>query len=1368
MTSSPEAPEAVALTPRLFVGIGASAGGLKACESFLSAMPQDSGMAFVVVMHLDPSNESRLAEIFQRSTKMCVIQAVESQRIEADHVYIIAPTSSLAIRDGILYPTKLDDPRGTRKPVDAFFASLAEDQKDLAVVIVMSGTGNNGSSALALVKARGGLCLVQDPDTADYGGMPQNAIATGEADHVVAPEEMPQILLDHADLLGAPLSGKRLAQALETTEAFDAILELLSHTYRVDFRGAYKRGTLKRRTRRRMDLQQIVGWDQYLELLRRDEKELASLYRELLIGVTQLFRDPAVWKHLEMEVLPALLARQHGDSPLKIWVPGCATGEEAYSLAIIVLEQLERLGQPMKVQIFASDVAESALSFARRGLYPFAIRESVSPERISRFFRQRIDGLEVAPDIREAITFAVQNLLADPPFSNLDLVSCRNALIYFEGHAQQRVLELFHFALKPGGLLLLGSSETVGKQGSLFETLSPFAHLYRAKALSDLGRHRNLNWVTERSVRGSGAGPALDLPGPKVSRVVEQIVLARYTWACVAVSETFEIQSFYGPTHDYLVQPTGEARMDLLSWVKPGIYPRLRAGLEKARGGKAPVKVTDIRIERSGVPQRVECTIESLTPIRDEARIFLVSFRDLPTSAMANDLVSPSEPAESLIHQLERELKDLREELQSTVEQLESTNEAYRASREELLSLNEELQSNNEELQASKEELQSLNEEMVTINRLLEYKNLELRQISTDLNNLLASASIPIIFLDRELRVRRFTPAATELMRLVPSDVGRSIEHIKERFRDSELIRDAQEVLEKLIPITTEVQAETDRWYTRTMRPYRTEDDRIDGVCVAFFDISELKQAARQHEEARRAVEAIVAESPAALLVLDAELRVVTATESFCKMFRVSRAATEGTRLYDLGNRQWDIPPLRRLLERILPEASEVRDYEVTLDVEDLGRRTMRIQAHRMSRDVPEYILLSVEDLTDRRTVEEVLKVRATELIEEHERKNEFLAMLGHELRNPLATLTHGIDLLQLAAGDPPRIEKIRTMMQRQTTRMVGMLDQLLDLARVTSGKIRLDRSRVDLAQAVRAAIETTAILLEKRKHKFHFSVPPPEEGQVLVEGDPTRLAQIVENLLSNAAKYTEEGGELSLSLEAEGPWAVIKVHDNGIGMDSDLLPHIFELFVQGPRDLERAAGGMGLGLPLVKRLVEMHGGTVRASSPGRGRGSELVVTLPRLQPAEEADGKRSARSPLGAPHHRILLVDDEVDMITILAELLERAGHQTFVTHDGAAALAAVEPFRPDVVLLDLGLPGLDGYEVAKRIRQTPHGKAAVLVAVTGYQADALRLKEAGFDRHLIKPLSMKQLSAVLTAESDRLPAEAFGAPGGPAALRE
>lgn len=1340
--------------PRLVVGIGASAGGLDACRKLLDEMPADTGIALVVVMHVDPTRESRIAEIFRTNTTMPVVQVVEAQPLERDHVYVIAPDSALELRDGVLYPTRPDDPRGHRKPIDVFFASLAADQGERAVAIVLSGTGNNGSFGLREVKMAGGLCIAQDPETAQYDGMPRAAIATDMVDHIVAPARMPKLLLDH-------LEHPRLAEeggphTDDLLGPFDAILELLGRTYGVNFRGSYKRGTLERRTERRMGLKRLVDWNAYLEVLRHDPGEVAALYRDLLVDVTQFFRDPEVWARLEVEVVPGLFAEHDDDTlPLKVWVPGCATGEEAYSHAIVLLEQRERLGRTTKVQVFATDVAEDALVTGRRGRYSTSIQEFVSPARLARFFRKEGERYEVTREVRDSVTFAVHNLLADPPFSGLSLVSCRNVLIYLEAHAQHRVLQLFHFALKPGGVLLLGASETVGRHGDLFETISTTARVYRPTAITKAARYQVPRWSTDAAgllgpSRLATAGPR----GPKVSRVIEQIVLSRFTWACVAVTESFEIRSFFGPTHDYLVQPVGEARLDLLAWAKPGLYPRLRSALERAADRKERVTVGDLWMERDGKSFRVECTIEPITPLPGEARLYLVAFRDIP--------LSPAEAAavegvtdEPLVRQLEAELKAAREELQSTIEQLQTSNEEYRASHEELLSLNEELQSNNEELQASKEELQSLNEEMVTINRQLEERNIQLRTVNTDITNLLVSTDIPIIFLDRELCVRRFTPAATELMRLIPSDVGRSVEHIKERFHDGGLLADARRVLDKLIPIITEVQTEDGRWYARKVLPYRTEDDRIDGVCIAFHDITVSRKAVNDLDEARIYAEAIVETTRTALMVLDRSLRVVSANSCFYDVFRLGKTAVVGAAFYELGNRQWDTPQLRAALDRLLREEQEIKGLELEQEVDQLGRRVMRLNARllRWGTRAP-LLLLAIEDVTERRTAQQLIEARADELAREHRRKDEFLAMLGHELRNPLSALIHGLDLLGLGPVDGPRLEQVRLMMMRQAKRIASMLDELLDVARLNAGKIALAQRRVDLAEAVQAAVEGVTPLKEARSSTLRVSLPsgPP----VVVRGDLVRLTQVVENLLSNAIKYSEPGGVIELSLEADGAWARIRVHDTGIGIDPELLPHIFELFVQDTRALDRAAGGLGLGLPLVKRVVELHGGKVVASSAGRGQGSEFVVTLPRLPEArpdepptptvsDETDGSRGTR-------RRVLVVDDEADSADSLAEILELHGHEALAVGDGPAAIEAATTFRPDVVLLDLGLPNMDGYEVAQRLRELP-GRGAdgmVLVALTGYQKDGERLTEAGFDHHLIKPPDMPQLLAWLAGDHD------------------
>jgi two-component system CheB/CheR fusion protein len=1077
---STKADERERRAPRMVVGIGASAGGLDACRKLLDAMPTDSGMALVVVMHVDPTRESRIAEIFRTNTTMPVVQVVEAQPLARDHVYVIAPDSALELRDGVLHPTQPDDPRGHRKPIDTFFASLAQDQGERAVAIVLSGTGNNGSLGLREVKMVGGLCLAQDPETAQYDGMPRAAIATDMVDHIVAPGMMPKILLDHLE--HPRLAEERGPHADDLLGPFDAILELLGRTYGVNFRGSYKRGTLERRTERRMGQKRLGDWNAYLDVLRHDPGEVAVLYRELLVDVTQFFRDPEVWARLEVEVIPALFA-EHGDDelPLKVWVPGCATGEEAYSHVIVLLEQRERLGRHTKVQIFATDVAEDALATARRGRYSSGIQEHVSPARLARFFRKEGERYEVTREVRDAVTFARHNLLADPPFSGLSLVSCRNVLIYLEAHSQHRVLQLFHFALEPGGVLLLGASETVGRHGDLFETISTTARVYRPTAITKAARYPVLRRGSEPAgLLGSSRLGIVGPRGPKVSRVIEQIVLSRFTWACVAVTESFEIRSFFGPTQDYLVQPVGEARLDLLAWAKPGLYPRLRSALERAADRKERVTVGDLWMERDGKSFRVECTIEPITPLPGEARLYLVVFRDIPISP-AETSTATGAADEPLVRQLEAELKAAREELQSTIEQLQTSNEEYRASHEELLSLNEELQSNNEELQASKQELLSLNEEMVTINRQLEDKNSQLRTVNTDITNLLVSTDIPIIFLDRELCVRRFTPAATELMRLIPSDVGRSVEHIKERFHDGGLLADARRVLDKLIPITTEVQTEDGRWYARKVLPYRTEDDHIDGVCIAFHDITASRKAADDLHEARIYAEAIVETTRTALVVLDRSLRVVSANTCFYDVFRLGKAAVVGAAFYELGNRQWDTQPLRAALDQLLREEQELKGLELELEAGPLGRRVMRLNARLLQWGAhPPLLLLAIEDVTERKTAQALIEARADELAREHRRKNEFLAMLAHELRNPLAPIRNATHLLEHEALSE-RGRRALAMSRRQLVHLARLVDDLLEVARVNARLIDLRPEPLVLQHVLRGVVDGLAPVIDER-----------------------------------------------------------------------------------------------------------------------------------------------------------------------------------------------------------------------------------------------------------------------------------------------
>ncbi len=1239
-------------SPSLVVGVGASAGGLDACQRLLRGAPADQGMAFVIVLHLAPAEQSHVAEILQKATVMAVTQVTGRERVEPDHVYVIAPATSLGIRDRRLYAGAPEEPHYRARPIDAFFSALAADQKDAAVAIVLSGTGADGSAGLKEIRSAGGLCLVQEPATAEFDGMPRKAIDTGAADAVVAPEEMGAVLLRYAAAPRVRPDREPDGDVEEPGEGLESILELLGGRFRVDFRD-YKTGTMGRRTRHRMDLLHLTSWQDYLEHLRAQPAEAEELYRDLLIGVTSFFRDAEEWEFLVREILPAVIETKERSSAVRVWSAGCATGEEAYSLAMVFLETvlLERpeiAERGLDLKVFASDASDAALAVARQGRYPAAIEEHVSAERLKRFFRCSGDGFEIGRTLRDAVTFAAHDLLSDPVFAHLDLVSCRNVLIYLQPEAQERLLERFHFALQPRGALWLGASETIGRRTDLFEAVSGQHRIYRPLGVPRNYRyhrpHRAVEAAAVPSSRGDRGPTAAEL-----ARLAEKLVLQRYSFPSVVIDQGLEILHFFGPTDEFLTRPHGEARLDLLSWVRPELYAKLRAGLAEAVEHKRRVEVAGIRLERADTIARVEIVIE---PIRSASRAggrFLVVFRDRPvphgTSAVP---AAGAGGDEGLAGQLRRELEETREDLRGAVEQLRTITEEHGARYEEILSLNEEFQSSNEELEASKEELQSLNEELTTMNRQLEERNDELRTLTS---------------------------------------------------------------------------------------------------------LQEREAAASEH--ARLYAEAIIRTSRTCLLVLDADHRVLSANAAFYSTFQIDQEATEGRRLYELDDGGWDIPDLRALLGEVVAGKKEIRDYDLDHAFERIGWRSLRLNADTMTRNGrPDLILVSIEDVTDLRKAEMVARSRADELVQDDRRKNEFLAVLGHELRNPLSALTSGLDLIRLTGVGS--VEPIRAMMERQTRRMTAMLDQLLEVARVIAGKFELEREAADLAEAARAAIESVQPMLTAAGHELATSLPPA--GTALVLGDAVRLAQVIENLLGNAVKFTDAGGRIWLTVEGNEETIRLAVRDNGIGMEPAVLEHAFDMFAQAPSSLRRARGGLGIGLPLVRQLVRMHGGAVDASSAGPGQGTEVVVTLPRLRghrlepepepveqvPVEHSPGEHSPVEPHPIAHRRILVVDDEEDAAQALVEILSLHGHETRWAPDRDCALAVAAELEPEVVLLDLGLPGVNGYQVARELREML-GREPLLLALTGYQDDRARLEEAGFDGHLLKPTDLGQLFARL-----------------------
>ena len=977
------------------VGIGASAGGLEAFTGLLENLPIDTGMAFVLVQHMAPRPHSLLPEILTRVTRMPVIEVKDGQEVKPDHVYVSPPEVVMSLKTGILHLTAREEPRGLHHPVDYFLQSLAADQGGRAIGVILSGTASDGVKGMKDIKEAGGITFAQDEATAKYTGMPQSAVAAGCVDFVLPPALIAQELARLArHPFGRPVPPPPVPEISleeEGTE-FNRILALLKVETGVDFTH-YKHSTIKRRILRRQALDRVESLADYVTYLEAHRPEVKKLYEDILINVTGFFREPEAFEALKDLVFPAITRERSLDDPIRIWVPGCASGEEAYSIAISLLEFLGDMSANFPVQVFATDVDDQVISQARAGFYTEAALADVSPERLRRFFVKGSGGYQVSKTIREMCVFARQNLIKDPPFSHLDLISCRNVLIYFGPVLQKMVIPIFHFALKPNGFLLLGKSEALGSFMDLFSLVDKRYKIYAQKSLRGPRAAAALapDHPSRALVAGSGPEKARDMGAgvPDLLREADRLVLARYAPAGVIIDETMKIVHFRGQTGAFLEPAPGEASLNLLRMAREGLGREIRAAVQAAIQGNSPVRKEGVRLREDGGLRRVNLEVVPLRSAAEGPRFFQVLFEAATTAtgpepAPTGEKPGPSgrrPPKEQRLRELEEELAATKEYLQAVMEEQGTHLEELQSSNEELMSANEELQSLNEEMETSKEELQSTNEELATLNEELENRNQELTRANNDLYNLLGAVQIAIVMLGPDLRIRRFNPTAQEMLNLIPGDVGRPISDLKLPLEMDDLKGLLTEVMDHLAVKEVEVRNRQGRWYSLRLKPYRTLDQRIDGVVLALVDIDALKRSLEEVEEARNYAQGIVETLREPLLVLDGNLRVISANSAFYQFFKGVPQETENRLIYELGDRQWDIPALRNLLEEILPKDSVFQDFAVDADFPIIGRRTMLLNARRLHRERgrEDLILLALEDITARQEMENAVKAVGTE-----------------------------------------------------------------------------------------------------------------------------------------------------------------------------------------------------------------------------------------------------------------------------------------------------------------------------------------------------------------------------------------------------
>lgn len=1631
--------------PLLVVGVGVSSGNLETLVEFCQAVPAQSGLSILVSLYEDHPYAELQRVLDSLVDKNGLQIAQDGQLLEASTIYLLPLGYTPRIAQHTLRLSRVKERRGQRMAIDQMLRIVGEAYGAQSVGVLLAGPGRDGTIGLRALKAAGGLTLVQDPKTANQAAMLRNAINAGVTDRVLTVAAIPQAIVDYAEhpYLNIEDGGKDPQE-----EQLQAIAAFLKQKENFDL-NQYKEGTVRRRIYRRMSLtgQKTLGG--YVTLLEEDPEERRLLMGDLLINVTDFFRDRRAFETLEKLALDPLLQRAADGEEIRIWVPGCASGEEAYSLAILLLEKIDKIGKDLDLKVFATDVDAEVIRIARNGIYSAEVVNELPEAYIQKYFKSLDDDqYKVHSHVREKISFATQNVYTDPPFSRLDLISCRNLLIYLRRNVQERVLKSFYFALKPNGYLFLGSSENIGSQKDRFKQLSQKWRLFERY---DNGETRYLSPPRPSMVSGYSHRKGERDKSKKVQELdlgsLARDALLRNVPPSVVIGADNRVLYVHGDLRHLIRMPEGEPNLDLISMLDKNLRSRLRSGFFKARQTKTTVVLRSPTVfneeHQQNPPLQVTIAPIDHAELHDDALI--VTFEEI--MAVGLDFHNRSagiaaSDQEKMIEAMERELNDTRRELQNTVEELETSTEELRAAHEEALSTNEELQSANEELEASTEELRSLNEELSTVNDQLKEKVDEVQSAHNDLENFMASTNLATLFLDNQLRIKRYTPAAERLLRMGPGDIDRPVMEISRALINDDTMEDARRVLENVEPIEQEIAVENGRWFMRKILPYRTEDRRIIGVVITFNDITALKQAVKSLET-REYQHAIVAKLGLDALsmndideLMDQVVREAAHTldADLCKVLEYDAQRNDFLLKAGLGWRGVEIgvsrvpgdldsqagyamrehqpvivedlrkekrfrgPALlsrhgvisgvsclipgadgpygvigvhtrtlrhftkddanflssianllsvaiqRRETQRILQESEErlnmARDsagigihdydvkngainwdkkvrqiwgvsdanepitYELFIDgvyqddrhrveqavnsalqnpgsgqmhleyrvvnrtdgktywvdvtgktvfrngeavrmvgtVQDISKRkSLEIELHdsaqklRIAKDsnkfgafvyhiksgqldwdpilfdiwgfnVSERITLEmfyeqlhrediaatelailaslnpagdghyhtvyrvinrktgslswieasgqvvfedgqpqkmfgmIIDISERKKLEESLQAAVGKLAQDNIKKNEFIATLGHELRNPLAAINSGIQMMQLGTKDSGWALE---MMSNNVRLIRSLLDDLLDLTRITLGRIYLKKEFVNITKLLNESLESFVAKAAEKRQSFSYSVT---QELLYVYGDGTRLEQVFANILTNAHKFTHEGGSIHVSAERRESRLLIEVEDNGIGIPAEKIGAVFDPFEQVTPAMPGNTG-LGIGLSLVKQFISMHDGAVTVTSGGVGRGCKFSVSLPlctdNLQPASRpAHPHKKPRKEL-----RVLIVDDNEDAALGLAAMLESQGCKLQTAFTAGAALDKIADFQPEALILDIGLPDMSGYELLRRVKNA-YERNATYIALSGYSRSVFNGEspEGQFHYHLTKPADFKDLLEILS----------------------
>ena len=1184
----------------MIVGIGASAGGLKALQAFFGAMPNDTGISFAVIMHLSPEHESNLAELLRAKTKMPVLQVTETVPIEPNHIYVIPPSKRLEATDHELSVHEFEEPRGRRAPIDLFFRSLATVHGEGAGIL-LSGGGMDGSLGIKSIKEAGGLVMVQDPREAEHDSMPRSAIATGLVDAVHPAAELAARLVEY---ISQPVTLPTLPDDLDADQnrTLEHILGELRALTGHDFK-RYKRSTVLRRLQRRMQVTHKAQPGQYLSYMQENPEEAKALFKDLLISVTNFFRDPDSFEALREKVIPQLFEGKEEGDTVRVWTVGCCTGEEAYSVAILMLEHVASLQIRPKIQVFASDIDEGALVTGREGKYPLSIETDVAANYLDRYFVQESGHFHATKELRETVLFASHSVLRDPPFSRIDLILCRNVLIYVDSGLRDEILGIFHYALRPGGYLFLGRSEMADSASNLFSTIDKKHRLYQARARTGEAPILPVLLQTTSRIPETEDHPAAAPSKEGSEWVLHRTSLEEHAPPSLIVDEERNIVHLSERAGRYLQLPSGTIVRDVIELARPELRPELRAALFRAFERDTPTVALGVSVQFNGSPTVVYLTVRPVKHQNDAERLVLVLFdEDVNVAAQASeDEKATDQPAD---RRLEEELRHARERLQLTSEEFEASREEMQAQNEELRSINEEYRSTLEELKTSKEELQSVNEELETVNTELENKVEEVSRAHSDLQNLMEATNVDTLFLDQELRIAKYTPEVERHFNILGTDVGRPISHLTHNLEYDRFEQDLGEVLATLVPIEREIRDEEGKWYLVRLRPYRTIENKIEGVVATFVDISDLKLVQDEIGAAREYAESIVDTVGESLLVLGEDLRVHSANRTFYQYFETSPQETEGKLLYELGNKEWDIPDLRRLLKDILPQKIVINDYEIAQKLEGDRQRVMLLNACGIEHK--KLILLAIRDVTVLSKamsaldeLNETLEERVDEGTKQVRELASKLTMAEQAERRRISQILHD-DLQQLLYG-------VQMMMHQMLSEpgseggeasrdKLSEAYKLIDRAIATTRQLTVALSPPILKSE--GLVESLSWLVTQMQEMHGLQVEVNSEHAFLIPDEDMRvlLFQIIRELLFNVVKHAGTD-RVTVDLEASSECVIIRVTDMGKGFDME-------------EAATRAEIDGGFGFFSVRERLSLFGGRVEFDA-APGKGTQVTIYTP-------------------------------------------------------------------------------------------------------------------------------------------------------------